>query len=156
MTFTLFRENDDAADDDGGCGGIARGCVALSGQHGPASADPGKTYADKAIADRMEKVHKGDAAPFTRLTKVVEAAKPDWAQVGKDAKAIGDLAQVLKTKKPYASGRYVGKARSPWRPPPGRKTGRTSPSRSRTCGVPAPWRLRQPAPVSYLVGGRDT
>jgi hypothetical protein len=58
----------------------------------------------------MTRVHKGDSAPFTRLSKSATAEKPDWAQVGKDAKAISELAQVLKVKKVYTAGRYVRSA----------------------------------------------
>jgi hypothetical protein len=73
----------------------------------------------KEMKEMMLKVHKGDTAPLTDLGKQLAADSPDWARVGKDAKAVTDMADVLRTGNylaPYAyyagPGAYVTSAKA--------------------------------------------
>src|SRR5260370_33257690 len=64
--------------------------------HGQGKGDK-KPISSKEMKEIMVRVHKGDASPLTDLHKQLAAASPDWTQVGKDVKAVSEMAEGLRT-----------------------------------------------------------
>jgi hypothetical protein len=64
----------------------------------------GETKDDKApakplkeqVKELMAKLHKGDKAPLARARAELDKEKPDWDQLAKDAKAFGEMSELLK------------------------------------------------------------
>ena len=60
----------------------------------------------KELKGLMAKAHRGDKSPLASLGKELKAEAPDWAEVGKNAKLLTDMADVLQAAQPHAAGRY--------------------------------------------------
>jgi hypothetical protein len=78
-----------------------------------------KPISSKEMKEMMIKVHKGDTSALADLGKQLSADSPDWARVGKGAKAVSDMAEVLRTgnyHSPYAyyssPDRYITSAKA--------------------------------------------
>jgi hypothetical protein len=48
------------------------------------------------LKERMAKAHKGDLSPLAKLEKQLKTDSPDWAQVGRDAKVIAEVADAFR------------------------------------------------------------
>jgi hypothetical protein len=52
--------------------------------------------AKEQVKEMMTKLHKGDKAPLARTRAELDKDKPDWDQLAKDAKAFGEMSELLK------------------------------------------------------------
>ena len=62
------------------------------------------------IKEMMAKVHKGDRSPLANVQKELKAETPDWVQVSKNAKVLGDMAEMLRIGGPYSYSERIAAA----------------------------------------------
>jgi cytochrome c556 len=62
----------------------------------PVKTEPAKKTGKEQVKEMMIKLHKGEKSPLARTRAEVEKEKPDWDQLAADAKAFGELSELLK------------------------------------------------------------
>lgn len=63
---------------------------------GAGAEDKNEKTTKEQIKELMVKTHRGEKSPFARAKEELKKDSPEWDQLAKDAKAIGEMAELLK------------------------------------------------------------